>query len=117
MRRRGLPEEDCGAASGVATKTVSPGKARARLLSVASKASWDRGTRLTRRPLVPLADEGVRSTLVCVVAIGRSLPSLLRFAAQSLCLFAHTNDGEEHLTYFEAAHKQMHASVYAVAGK
>ena len=30
-RRSGLPEEDCGAASGVATKTVSPVKASARL--------------------------------------------------------------------------------------
>ena len=57
--------------SGVATKTDSPGKARARLLSVASKASCGRGTRLMRRPLVPIAVVELRSTLVCVEAIGR----------------------------------------------
>jgi hypothetical protein len=72
MRRRGLPEECCGVASGVATKTVSLGKARARLLSVASKASWGRGTRLMRRVLAALvAGAEERSTLVCVEAIVR----------------------------------------------
>src|SRR5277367_2713156 len=84
MRRSGLPE-DCGTASGVATRTVSPGKARARLLSVASKASSGSGTRLMRRlAAAPVAGAEVRSILVCVEAIGRSGLSQFWVVAQSV---------------------------------
>jgi len=55
MRRKGLSAESCGAVSGVATRTVSPGNARVRFDSVASKASWGSETRLTRRPPVAVA--------------------------------------------------------------
>src|SRR5580704_17888835 len=73
--RRGLWEECWGAASGVATRTVSPGKARASLASIVSKASGGRGTRLTRRLPVAAAaagkGAGVVAILVCVEAIVR----------------------------------------------
>ena len=59
--------------SGVATSTVSPGKARARLASVASKASCGRGTRLTSRETAALVEGAEeRSILVWVEAIVRS---------------------------------------------
>lgn len=74
--RRGLPEESWGAVSGVATRTVSLGKARARFERVVSKASCERGTRLTSVLLVVVvADVALaleeRSIFVCAEAIVR----------------------------------------------
>lgn len=70
--RRGLSEECWGAASGVATRTVSSGNARARFASMVSSASGAKGTRLTRRLLVTAVEgEEARSILVCAEAIVR----------------------------------------------